>query len=333
MGLGQDVNNQKKEMGEMALVAGQSYTDKNGTKVIQGVLTREQGEWLQENYNKFTDAITCLPLTPSQKLYIALCKNGMQLQEALASCDLNESEAAEARQALKIRDADGVVTEITRPTFVGADLWEADLWGAKLQGANLWGAQMQGADLYGADLEGAHLWGADLERADLSLTDLSGANFYNAKNLKSTKWDLAFYDATNPPINLPDNIKDKLLALDEPAYKTAKELQDAYREALVLDNETAITDAEKALTTHLEKCREENAKKAIQQTVSEAVHVFGAAETLTTVLMAIASAKSAVTITGESATTAAVPSDQQDVSLGAGNVDPYIKYGYPALQR
>jgi len=40
-------------------------------------------------------------------------------------------------------------------------------------------------------------------------------------------------------------------------------------------------------------------------------------------------AGSAVTITGESATTAASPSD---VSLG-GNIDPYIKYGYPALQR
>jgi len=304
----------------MALVAGQSYTDKNGTKVIQGVLTREQGEWLQENYNKFTDAITCLPLTPSQKLHISLCKNGMQLQEALASCDLNESEAAEARQALKIRDADGVVTEITRPTFVGADLWEADLWGAKLQGAILWGAQMQGADLYGADLEGAHLWGADLERADLSLTDLSGADFNGVKNFN--KCEIAFYDAKNPPKNLPDNIpdniKDNLLALDKKSYEKAKELQAAYREALVSDNEEDITAAEKALTDYLKEKAREAAGKALQK----AALVLGKVATLSIVFEV--SAVPAVTVTGDSPTTAASPSD---VSLG-GDVNHYSQYGY-----
>ncbi len=397
MGLGQDVNNQKKEMGEMALVAGQSYTDKNGTKVIQGALTREQGEWLQENHNKPIDAtITCLPLTPAQKLYLALCKNGFNLPKALASCGLTEDEATKARQALKIRDADGVVKEITRPTFVGAalngyDLQGADLYGADLQGADLWkanlrgaklwfaylqgtdlrgtdlrgtylqgaklrGAQMQGADLSGAklqgadlryaDLQGAKMQGANLDGADLRLTDLSGADFYNAENLNTVILTNAFYDAENPPKNLPDNIPDNLLALDKKSYEKAKELQAAYREALVSDNEneTAITDAEKALTEHLGKCREENAKKAIQQ----AAPVLGA-KAIPILVEKLAG--SAVRVTDGLPTTAASLSGQQGVSLdGDYNLpaqakasievsnppspdNPYSQYGYPALQR
>jgi uncharacterized protein YjbI with pentapeptide repeats len=275
----------------MALRAGEYYvTNHNQTTVIQGALTREQSEWLQENHNKSIDAITCLPLTPSQKLYLALCKNGMQLQEALASCDLNKDEAAEAQQALKIHDTDGVVTKITRPTFVGAalqryDLQGADLWKANLRGANLsnadlwgtdlWGTDLQGAKLQGAQMQGAYLDWANLDGADLSLTDLSGANFYNAdfynaEILNTVILTNAFYDAENPPKNLPDNIKDKLLALDEKSYTEAEKLQNAYREALVSDNEneTAITDAEKALTEHLEQCRQDNAKKALQSDVS-----------------------------------------------------------------
>jgi uncharacterized protein YjbI with pentapeptide repeats len=345
-------------MGEMALVAGEYYTDKNHTKVIQGALTPEQKKWLEKNHNPLIDAITYLPLTPAQKLYLALCKNGMQLQEALESCGLTDDQKVEAQQALRIFDndrkplvnTDGIATEVTRPSFFGtdlngydlqgahlygADLRHADLREANLQGADLWEADLefanlQGADLYGADLrhadlreaylkgaqmQGAWLWhadlqGADLDGADLRLTDLSGAYFEHAKNLKSTKWDLAFYDATDPPKNLPDNITDKLLALDEPAYKTAKELQAVYREALVSDNETAITAAENALTEHLGKCREENAKNALKKTLQKTVPVLGA-EAIPILVKKLAG--SAVRVTDGLPTTAASLSD---VSLG-----------------
>jgi uncharacterized protein YjbI with pentapeptide repeats len=295
----------------------------------------------------------------------------MQLQDALASCDLNKGEAEEAQQALEIHDTDGVVTKITRPSFVGADLQGYDLQGADLSNADLYGAdlrhadlrwanlqgadlreaklkeadlrvaQMQGADLRWADLrdaqmQGANLreanlqdanlqdakmQGADLRGADLSLTDLSGANFYNAKNLNTVILTNAFYDMANPPLNLPENIKDKLLALDGESYEKAKELQDAYREALVTNSQDTITAAEKALTEHLEKCREDNAKKAIQQ----AAPVLGE-EAISIVVEKLAGP--AVTVTGNSPTTAASPSDQQDLSLDGGNVDPYTQYGY-----
>ena len=382
----------------MALWVGESYVTDNGkTKVIQGALTGEQTAWWWDNGDKPIDEITHLTLDPAQKLYIFLCQNGFKLQEALKSCDLTDKQKLEAQQALNILDnegnlqninGDGVVTKLTRPSFVGADLRgrdlegvdlreadlqravlrEANLWGAQMQGAilrgtylrgaKLWfsnlqetdlrGHQMQGADLRGADLSGAKLQGADLryadlqgakmqganlDGADLRLTDLSGVDFNHARNLENTnrnlentKWKLAFYDATNPPENLPDNIKDKLLALDEPAYKTAKELQDAYREALVSDNEEAITAAEKQLTTYLEQYRRDNATKAIEQAVS----VLGAEATFAEV--ARASAGSAVTITADSATKAASPSGQQGVSLGGadkpanGDVNPYQYY-------
>ncbi len=278
---------------------------------------------------------------PAQRLYLELCLNGMHLLESFGLTD-----ELEAQQALNILNADrtprvndyGVVTHITRPSFVGANLQEYDLRGADLQRANLWRAEMQraqlqGADLRYADLQGAKMQGANLDGADLRLTDLSGVDFNHARNLENTnrnlentKWKLAFYDATNPPENLPDNIKDKLLALDEPAYKTAKELQDAYREALVSDNEEAITAAEKQLTTYLEQYRRDNATKAIEQAVS----VLGAEATFAEV--ARASAGSAVTITADSATKAASPSGQQGVSLGGadkpanGDVNPYQYY-------
>jgi uncharacterized protein YjbI with pentapeptide repeats len=229
----------------MALWTGKSYVTNHGrTTVIQGALTPEQREWSEKNRDKDIDAITYLPLTPAQKLYLALCKNGIQLQKALESCGLTNDQKVEAQQALEIRDADGVVTEITRPTFVGADLWgadlsNADLWRADLQNAQmlwakLWDAQMQGADLWqanlreadlrwahlrdaqmqGANLKGTKLWGADLRDAQMQGVnlkgtklwgaDISGANFEDAENLNSAFLGLAFYYQDYPPKNLED---------------------------------------------------------------------------------------------------------------------------------
>jgi hypothetical protein len=246
----------------MALEAGEYYTDKNHTKVIQGALTREQREWSEENRNTDTDFPTYLPLTPAQKLYLALCKNGMQLQKALESCGLTDDQKVEAQQALEIHDADGVVRKITRPSFVGAnldryDLWKADLsnadlWGANLQGADLreadlrWAdlweadlrdAQMQGADLkkallWKADLRGAQLQGADLKKAVLLGADISGANFQDAKNLQDTHLDLAFYCQDNPPKNLEDalkgvDVKQRPMALTAQEYDHLRHLRDS----------------------------------------------------------------------------------------------------------
>jgi uncharacterized protein YjbI with pentapeptide repeats len=191
----------------MALWTGQSYVTNYGrTTVIQGALTPEQREWSKKDHDKDIDAITYLPLTPAQKLYLALCKNRFNLPKALASCDLNKGEAAEAQQALEIHDADGVVRKITRPSFVGANLDRYDLEGAALQGADLSNADLRGAilrlaqlggadlreanlkkawlwhaDLRGADLRGANLQGADLKRADLQEADLRGVNLGGAQ--------------------------------------------------------------------------------------------------------------------------------------------------------
>ena len=251
----------------MALGAGEYYTDKNHTKVIQGALPPEQKKWLEENLESI---ITCLPLTPAQKLYLALCKNGMQLQEALASCDLNEGEAAEAQQALEILDkqgeplvnAGGVVTKITRPSFVGADLQGYDLQGADLSNADLYGADLRHADLRGANLQGADLREAKLKEADLRVAqmqgadlrwadlreaklkeadlwgailrgaDISGANFQDAKNLQDTYLDLAFYCQDNPPKNLEDalegvDVKQRPMALTKQEYDHLRNLRDS----------------------------------------------------------------------------------------------------------
>jgi hypothetical protein len=179
-----------------------------------------------------------------------------------------------------------------------------------MQGAGLQEANMQGANMRNANLCYANLSRTDLDGADLSLTDLSGADFEHAKNFN--KCEIAFYDAKNPPKNLPDNIpdniKDNLLALDKKSYKEAKKLQAAYKEALVTNSQDTITAAEKALTKHLEKCREDNAKKAIQQ----AAPVLGE-EAISIVVKKLAGP--AVRVTGELATTAASPSGQQGVSL------------------
>ena len=180
----------------MVLRADESYTAANDiTKVIEGAVTPEQEAWHNENSGRPIDEITHFPLTPAQILYIALCKNGFKLQEALESCDLNEDEAAEAKTALNILDANGVVKKITRPSFVGADLQgydleEADLEGADLRNANLrvanlqWAklqeADLRNADLRGADLRVAVLYRADLRRADLRRADLRYANLRDA---------------------------------------------------------------------------------------------------------------------------------------------------------
>jgi uncharacterized protein YjbI with pentapeptide repeats len=189
------------------------------------------------------------------------------------------------------------ITSVIRPSFVGADfvsnrktkrlleaavrrsptcLHEAKLVGAKLVGADLQGVDLQRANLHEANLRMANLRMADLRmadlwRADLRLTDLSGADLRYLGEKRAIKWDLAFYNADEPPnglLNLPDNIKDNLLALDKKSYEKAKKLQAAYREALEKNDSKAMTAAEKALTKHLEKCREDNAKKALQSGVS-----------------------------------------------------------------
>ena len=278
---------------------------------------------------------------------------GAQMQGAILQwAALQEADLREADlQKAQMRGA-GMQRAILRgatmqeATMQGAILWDAQMQGAQMQGATMrktqmQGAQMQGsilegadleradlrrAQMQGADLQGAQMQGADLRGADLSLTDLSGANFYNAKNLNTVILTNAFYDAANPPLNLPENI----LALDGESYEKAKKLQAAYREALVSDNEATITAAETALTTHLEQCRKENAKKALKENFCTIATVFGG-EAISILVKKLAG--SAVTVTGDSPTTAASPSDQQDLSLDDGNIDPYSQYGYPALQR
>jgi uncharacterized protein YjbI with pentapeptide repeats len=283
----------------MALEVGENYlTNHNQTTVTQGEATPEQQAWWNENSGQPIDEITHLTLTPAQELYLALCKNGFKLKEALDSCGFKGKKAAEAQQALKIRDDDGIVTEITRPSFVGADLRGRDLQGvdlqhadlrdaqmqgavlleANLKDADLRGAQMQGADLRWANLEGANLRGAKLRyanlyEADLSLTDVSGVDFdqnkdtHNANNLNTVILTNAFYDATNPPKNLPDTIKGKLLALDERSYKEAIRLQKSYQNALFSDNRDAFAAAEWKLTDYLGMKAAEAAKKAASEAV------------------------------------------------------------------
>jgi uncharacterized protein YjbI with pentapeptide repeats len=205
----------------MVLPVDEGYLASNGiTTVIQGAVTPEQTAlWNRSGTPNY------LPLTPAQELYRDLCQNGMNLEEALESCGLTGEKAVQAQQALKILDAnrnlqnvnaDGIVTQLTRPSFVGADLEEydlkgvdlfgadlekanlrdADLGGAKLRGAflraaNLYKAQMQGADLRDADLRWAFLrraklqWadlqGADLQEALLHYADLRGADLQDAE--------------------------------------------------------------------------------------------------------------------------------------------------------
>ncbi|MBU3656304.1 MAG: pentapeptide repeat-containing protein, partial [Alphaproteobacteria bacterium] len=197
----------------MVLKPDESYITNNGkitnnvkTTVIQGEATPEQQTWFQDKEEN--PALGYLTLTPAQILYIALCKNGFKLQEALESCGLDDAKKLEAQRALKILDdrgnlrvnERGIVTQVTRPCFFGANLRGRDLQGADLRGASLWyadlrdanlqgadlrdaglyKAQMQGADLRGRDLRGANLQEADLQEADLRETNLRGASLWYA---------------------------------------------------------------------------------------------------------------------------------------------------------
>ncbi len=171
----------------MALWVGKSYTAANDiTKVTQGAVTPEQKACLGKNRDKSIDERTYLRPTPAQDLYIALCQNGFKLQEALKSCNLNEDEAEEAKTALKILvNENGVLTKVTRPSFVGADLQgydleEADLEGADLRNANLRRANLRGAKLQNADLRDADLRGANLRYADLYKAQMQGADLRDA---------------------------------------------------------------------------------------------------------------------------------------------------------
>ena len=154
-------------------------------------------------------------------------------------------------------------------------LHEADLSGTKLVGADLQGVDLRRANLNEANLRMANLRGADLQeamlwRADLRLTDLSGADLRYLDETRAIKWDLAFYNADEPP-KLPEAIKGKLLSLNAESYEKAKTLQAAYREALERNDSKAMTAAEEALTEHLEQCRQdnaENAENALQSDVS-----------------------------------------------------------------
>ncbi|MGL4314667.1 MAG: pentapeptide repeat-containing protein, partial [Sphingomonas sp.] len=76
--------------------------------------------------------------------------------------------------------------DLSRCTFVGADLrWArldgANLWGARLDGAILYEARLDGADLSGARLDGANLSGARLDGAILIEARLDGANLSGAR--------------------------------------------------------------------------------------------------------------------------------------------------------
>jgi hypothetical protein len=257
-------------------------------------------------------------------------------------------------------DTNGIVRRLIRPPLVGAylrrTLWEkaiqkspdllqgADLRGAgfggcELQRINLHGAKLQGAkleycnlfraNLRGANLRGANLRYANLYEADLSLIDVSGVDFGGARNLEdaenseNNKWELAFYDATNPPENLPDTIKGKLLALDERSYKEAIRLQKSYQNALFSDNRDAFAAAEWKLTDYLGMKAAEAAKKA----ASEAVEARATAALKDAMVgMAISHYSNnpqqlSFTVTDGLPTTAAAPSGQPDVSLGSDDID------------
>ena len=260
----------------------------------------------------------------------------------------------------------GIVTRLIRPSFVGAYLhsenpWKkaiknspnllrgADLRGARLpvdlEYANLEGANLRGADLEfsnlswanlrGANLRGAKLHYADLWETDFSLTDISGVDFKHAKNLEHTKWKLAFYDANNPPENLSDEIKNNLLALDEPSYKEAIRLQTAYQNALGKNNPEAITAAEWRLTDYLEIKAAEAAKKAaLENAQAKATAALGNAMAgMGRHLYYHANPQElSCVVTVGSATEEVTPSGQQGVSLDAadnpanGDVNPYQYY-------
>jgi len=255
----------------------------------------------------------------------------------------------------------GIVTQLIRPPFVGAYLNSENPWkkaiknspnllrGANLRGArlpvdlenaNLEGANLRGADLElsnlswanlrGANLRGAKLHYADLWETDFNLTDISGVDFNHARNLEYTKWKLAFYDANNPPKNLLDenlsdetrnNLKNNLLALDEPSYTEAIGLQTAYQNALGKNNPEAIEAAEWKLTNYLETKAAEAAKKAaLENAQAKATAALGKAMAdMGRDLYHHANPRElSFVVTGGSPTEEVTPSGQQGVSLGGG---------------
>jgi uncharacterized protein YjbI with pentapeptide repeats len=137
----------------------------------------KQGE-PRVNADGVVKQVTRLSL-PEQRLYLEICLIGRPLPESFGLTD-----ELEAQQALNILNADrtprvndyGVVTHITRPSFVGANLQEYDLRGADLRGAEMWRAEMQRAQLQGADLRYADLRGADLYKAQMQGADLRDAD-------------------------------------------------------------------------------------------------------------------------------------------------------------
>jgi uncharacterized protein YjbI with pentapeptide repeats len=146
-------------------------------------------------------------------------------------------------------------TELDGASLRGANLRKAKVFGCSFEGADLEGADLREAfvfynpglgnwkksNLWGADLCGAGLIGCDLEGSDLSLTDVSGAKFTESE-CYGVNWSLAFYNVSNPPQDLRVN-KDKLLALDEESYESAKRLQEAYRDSLKSSNNNDIKKA------------------------------------------------------------------------------------------
>jgi len=216
--------------------------------------------------------------------------------------------------------------------FGGCELQRINLHGAKLQGAELEGCNLFRANLRGANLRGAKLRYANLHKADLSLTDVSGVDFdqnkdtHNANHLNTVILTNAFYDATNPPKNLPPTIKGKLLALDKPSYKEAIRLQKNYQNALFSDNSEAFAAAEKELTDYLRTKAAEAAKKAALEEVEAraTAALKDAMASMATYPYSNNPQQLSFTVTGALTATAAAPSG--GIDLGGLN-------DYAVLQR
>ena len=361
--------------------AGQSFVI-GRTTIKQGKISRKQQNWLKQDVDK--RPLYLWKDEPIYDLLALLAQEGFHLKKALRRYkqEGNDDEKAKiAQQALGLLNVDGkeqwehpvnpktgIVTQLIRPSFVGAHLnakypWEgaiqkslnllrgADLRGARLpfdlEYANLEGANLRGADLElsklswanlrGANLRGAKLRYAGLGGTDFSLTDVSGVDFYEARNLEHTKWKLAFYDATNPPENLSDEIRNNLLALDEPSYKEAIGLQTDYQNALGKNDPKAITAAERRLTDYLETKAAEAAKKAaLESAQAKATAALGKAMADMRghfYYHANLQELSCVVTVGSPTTAVAGSSEQSDVSLDGGDgysgINPYEYYTNP----
>ncbi|MEO1729791.1 MAG: pentapeptide repeat-containing protein [Pseudomonadota bacterium] len=81
--------------------------------------------------------------------------------------------------------------DLSRCSFIGANLW-----GTHLEGANLQYAHLEGAFLTLAHLEGAYLWEGHLEGANLTLAHLEGANLGSA-HLEGANLGSAHLEGTN----------------------------------------------------------------------------------------------------------------------------------------